>query len=107
MKESDWKTFKKIKEIAIEKFCNGVLDESQEVISDQSEHAHNKYLSLYDLLQKRNKKMAILFDGHSRSNAAMQLIGIRSNGLADEAFICQLSEEFKERTDPQRLGLGL
>ena len=107
MKESDWKIFKKIKEIAIDKFCSGVLDESQEVISDQSEHAHNKYLSLYDLLQNRNKKMAFLFDGHSRSKATIQLIAIRSNRLADEALICQLSEELREHTDPKRLGLDV
>lgn len=76
----------------------------QEVISDQKEHVHNRYLYLYKLLQNRNKKMALLFDGHSRSKAWIQLIAIRSARLADEALLAQLSDEFRHKTDPEKHG---
>lgn len=58
-------------------------EESQEVISDDKEHVHSRYLDLYKLLQNSNKKMALLFDRHSRSKAWIQLIAIRSAGLSD------------------------
>ena len=74
MRESDWKLFTELKDIAIEKYCTLALDESQKVISDQNEHSHNRYLLLYKLLQNRNKHMSLLFDGHSRSKAWIQLI---------------------------------
>jgi hypothetical protein len=83
MKESDWKVFTAIKDKAIEKYCPLALEESQEVISDDKEHVHSRYLDLYKLLQNSNKKMALLFDRHSRSKAWIQLIAIRSTGLAD------------------------
>jgi hypothetical protein len=67
MKESNWKVFNELKYKAIEKYCTLVLGESQDVILDQKNHVHNRYLLLYKLLQNRNKQMAILFDGHSRS----------------------------------------
>ncbi|MEJ6080517.1 hypothetical protein MT391_18590 [Vibrio sp. 1-Bac 57] len=102
MKESDWEIFKSIKEIAIEKYCNLVLEASQTVISKQDESAHNKYLLIYKLLQKRDEKMAALFDGHSRSRAWPQLLAIRSEGLADQTLLTELSDEFREGTDPQR-----
>ena len=104
MKESDWKVFTELKDKAIEKYCTLALEESQEVISDQKEHVHNRYLYLYKLLQNSNKKMALLFDGHSRSKAWIQLIVIRSEGLADEALLAQLSDEFRNETDPEKHG---
>lgn len=100
MKESDWKVFIKIKDKAIEKYCTLALAESQEVISDTKEHVHNRYLLLYKLLQNSNKKMALIFDGHSRSKASIQLIAIRSEDLADETLLFKLSNEFRDKTDP-------
>jgi len=104
MKESDWKVFTDIKDKAIEKYCTLALEESKEVISDQKEHVHNRYLLLYKLLQNRNKQMSLLFDGHSRSKAWIQLIAIRSEGLADEVLLSKLSDEFRNETDPENHG---
>jgi hypothetical protein len=107
LKESDWKIFKTIKEIALEKYCTLVLEESQAVISKQDNNAHNKYLLLYKLLQNRDKQMALLFDGHSRSKAWLQLIAIRSEGLADDALLAKLSDEFRAETEPKRHGFSV
>ncbi|MBN8238547.1 hypothetical protein [Marinobacter nauticus] len=104
MKESDWKKFKVIKERAIERFCTQALDEFGEVISNTDEHVHNRYLLLYKLVQNRDKEMSLIFDDHSRSNAPMQLTAIRAKGLADESLLAELSDEFREQTDPKRFG---
>ena len=104
MKELDWKVFTDIKDKAIEKYCTLALEESKEVISDQKEHVHNRYLLLYKLLQNRNKQMSLLFDGHSRSKAWIQLIAIRNEGLADEVLLSKLSDEFRNETDPENHG---
>ena len=104
MKESDWKVFTAIKDKAIEQYCTLALEETQEVVSDHKKHVHERYLFLYKLLQNSNKKMALLFDGHSRSKAWIQLIAIRSEGLADEALLSKLSDEFRDQTDPEKHG---
>ncbi len=104
MKESDWKVFTAIKDKAIEQYCTVALEETQEVLSDHKKHVHERYLFLYKLLQNSNKKMALLFDGHSRSKAWIQLIAIRSEGLADEALLSKLSDEFRDKTDPEKHG---
>ena len=99
MKESDWKVFKKIKNRALERYCQRVLDEFQAVITNTDEHVHDRYLRLYDLVHKRNKEMAQMFDGHSRSRAWLQLVAIRSHALADEEMLAELTDEFREQTD--------
>ncbi|MBU3006007.1 hypothetical protein [Paraglaciecola arctica] len=103
MKESDWKKFKQIKELALEKYCSSVLSECKEVVLNEQQHSHERYLYLYNMLQNRNEHMALMFDGHSRSKAWLQLIALRREGLTDEALVEELSEEFREKTDPTKL----
>jgi hypothetical protein len=103
MNESDWKVFKQIKEKAIERFCTTALNEFEEVIADKKEHVHNRYLLLYKLVENTDKRMALIFNDHSRSKATMQLLAIRGEGLADEELLSKLSDEFLEHTDPKRV----
>ena len=100
MNESDWKIFKLIKDKAIEKFCSLCLDEFREVIDDENKHIHERYLLNYRLVESRNQQMSLLFDGHSRSKAWLQLLAIRGEGLADEELVSQLTDEFRKKTDP-------
>ena len=103
MNESDWKIFTQIKDKAIDLFCNRALLDYEKIIKNDNEDVHERYLQLYSLVQKRNKRMASLFDGHSRSGALLQLLSIRAEGLADENLLNKLSEEFLLDTDPKRL----
>ena len=102
MKESDWKIFKEIKSKAIDKFCASVLDDCLEKIDLENSSNHEKYLLIYKLFEDRDYEMSRLFDFHSRSKAALQLLAIREEGLADEKLIEKLSEEFQERTNPKK-----
>jgi hypothetical protein len=103
IKEADWKLFVKIKDDAIEKFCRSAFEEYADIMEDESEHIHNRYLLHYSIVENRNKQMALLFDGHSRSKAFLQLLAIRGEGLADETLISQLSEELQASTNPERV----
>ena len=104
MKESDWKLFKQIREKALDQFCEIALNEFREFMDDEKEHVHDRYLLNFKLVQNRDKQMALLFDGLSRSKATIQLIAIRGEGLADENLVEQLSDEFREKTDPNKRG---
>ncbi len=103
MKESDWKLFKEIKDRAIDQYCRTALSEFGEIIDNEDQSAHERYLYLYKIINNSNRKMSPLFDGHSRSNAGFQLLAIRREGLADERLVSELSEEFRQETDPSRV----
>jgi hypothetical protein len=47
--------------------------------------------------------MALIFDGQSRSNATLQLLAIRSEGLADDSLLKKLSSEFLAAADPNKI----
>ena len=84
MKESDWKKFKKIKERALERFCSEALAEFEGAIRKEGLSNHERYLSLYKLVQDADKRLSILFDGHSRSRAELQLFLMRREGLVED-----------------------
>ncbi|HEX7363477.1 MAG TPA: hypothetical protein VF283_23545 [Bryobacteraceae bacterium] len=73
MIEADWKVFKKVRMIALERFSQRVLDQSQAICNKQSLTTHQRYRELYKLLQVRNKEMAQAFDDFRRSTAVFCL----------------------------------
>ena len=103
MKESDWKIFKEIKKKAIEAYCKQSLEEFTEIIEDENEHFHNRFLLIYKLAKNRDKQMNLIFDYDSRSKASIQLLLIRGEGLADNQLLKKLSNDFLKETDPSRL----
>ncbi|CAA0117716.1 Uncharacterised protein [BD1-7 clade bacterium] len=102
MTESDWKIFKNIRDGAIELFCQNALAEFKEIIDSAGSTNHDRYLVNYKVVNNKNKEMAMLFDGFSRSKASMQLMLIRKEGLADESLLTQLSDGFRAETDPSK-----
>lgn len=102
MKESDWKVFKKVKENALERFCAEALSDVEEAVKKKSDSSHGKYLYVYKLVANADKKLSLLFDGHSRSKAAIQLMLLRSEGLVKDSELAGMSEEFLDSTTPRK-----
>lgn len=71
--ESDWKVFKKLRALALERFSQRVLDECQAVCRKERVTAHDRYGELYGLIHERNKEMALAFDDFRRSTATLYL----------------------------------
>ena len=75
--EDDWRRFKELKTVALERFCERVLVECGEVLGDHDRSSHDRYLELFHLMKERDREMAGAFDYHSRSKTVMQLIAMR------------------------------
>lgn len=65
--ESDWKTFKELRKLALDRFCQGVLAETQIITQNSTLSAHARYLTLYRMMRSRDKDMAAVFDGPDES----------------------------------------
>lgn len=100
--ESDWKKFKKIKASALERFCASALADFEDAIACSDASNHARFLRLYELVQDHNKRLALLFDGLSRSRASMQLMLMRKEGLVTDDELGTLSEALRKSTDPYR-----
>ena len=79
--ESDWKTFRKVRERVLDRFCKAVLEDVESICADESKTAHERYGTLYGYIEDRNRQMAAAFDFYSRSSAVHCLYIFQEMGL--------------------------
>jgi hypothetical protein len=94
--EPDWKVLRELKPIALDRFCQRVLDEIARVASDASKTSHERYLAVYQLMERRDRELATAFNGLRRSTALLQLMSIQSHGLLTADEMSRFSAETRE-----------
>ena len=97
IKESDWKIFKELRPQALQRYCKRVMEDVNKVIHDNEGDAHERYIEMYKIVQDGDKKLALMFDGFSRSKALDQMVMYYGNDLLSEEEIAQFSDETQER----------
>lgn len=91
--KSDWKKFKSLKLLALDRFCQGVLDDAQTISQHGALSAHARYRMLYGLVHDRDKDIVQTFDYYSRSSAPMTLRLMVKHDLLTDAELSVLSED--------------
>ena len=97
IKESDWKVFRKLRELALERYCQRVLKDVRQLVDKDSGSYHERYLKLWKLLRNRDKTLGLCFDDPRRSQAFIQLTNIVEQDLLTEDELDQFSDETRER----------
>jgi hypothetical protein len=93
IKESDWKIFKGLRELALERFCERILGEIERISSDATKTKHERYLAIYRLVRERDKEIVPIFDYLRRSTAVRQIRAFRSHDLLAAQELRQFSPE--------------
>ncbi|MCG3738124.1 hypothetical protein EXA16_17690 [Vibrio cincinnatiensis] len=96
IKESDWKIFCEIKNEAIQLYCERQLSQVIETITNESELADERFHFMCKYAQASQKQMKLIFDGHSRSSAFIQLILMYEENLISLSQFERLSDELKK-----------
>jgi hypothetical protein len=83
--------FRRLRLIALSRFCERILGEIAAISSDASQPFPERYQSVYRLLQERDREVARAFDDPRRSQAIMQLGLICRLGLLEPEEIAGFS----------------
>ena len=94
--EKDWKLFRRLHPLALERFCERVLSEVGRLTADSGKGAHERYVTIFKLLQRRDKELAETFDVLRRSTAWQQLAAMRFRKLVTEEEFARFSPETRE-----------
>ncbi len=97
--ESDWRHFKKVHSVLLERYCVRVLADLGAEISATDGTAHERYLRVYKLIHHKNEDMARAFDDFRRSTAVMQLGIIRRMQLLTDEELSLFSEQTRTRVE--------
>lgn len=93
--EPDWKLFRNLREVALERLCQKTIEQIQ-AAAVGSQSCHERYLAIYAMVQERDKQIADVFDSLSRSTALMSLVGMRSLDLVTESELAPFSNETQQ-----------
>jgi hypothetical protein len=94
--ESDWRVFREVRAAALERFCTQILAEATREIANPGKSSHEKYLSLYKLIERHDHDIARAFNNPRRSTACMQMRVMHSMGLFTEVEVQRFSPEIQE-----------
>ena len=91
--ESDWKAFREVREVALQRFCERVLEELLLLTHDRSRSPHERYLAVFRLIQQRDEQLADAFNNPARSRMILQLATIRALGLLSPSELERFTRE--------------
>lgn len=96
IKESDWKLFRQLRQVALERFCERVLGEVHTATTETGGSFHDRYLRVYELIRDRDKTLGWAFNDPRRSNALILLANIKHEGLLTPDEFARFSEQTRE-----------
>jgi hypothetical protein len=91
--ESDWKAFRQLREVALQRFCERVLEELLALAQDRSRSPHERYLAVFRLIQQRDQQLADAFNDPTRSRMVLQLATIRALGVLSPSELERFTQE--------------
>ena len=96
---ADWKVFKTVRAVALERFCERVLADVTRIAADAAKTKHQRYLAIYQLTRERDAEINPIFDTVRRSTAIRQIVAFRLNDLLTPEELSQFSQELISRVE--------
>jgi len=94
--ESDWKLFRQLHPIALNRYCEQVLADIARIVANEKATPHERYLKIYKLVGQRDRIIGEAFNDLRRSTAIMQLLTICSHNLIAEDEIGRFTQETRD-----------
>jgi hypothetical protein len=96
IKESDWRLFRQLRQVALERLCERVLGEVHTATAETDGSFHDRYLRVYELIRDRDKTIGWAFNDPRRSNALILLANMKHEGLLTPDEFARFSEQTRE-----------
>ncbi len=94
--EPDWRLFRQLRPVALERFYQRTLAEIGELTQDGTKSVQERYLAIYDLMRQREREWANAFDNPRRSTAIAQLVHMKALHLLSEDEMTSFSATTRE-----------
>jgi len=91
IQESDWKYLRKREAEMLSTLCGRINEQSKDILNNQSESEHEKYLKMYDHIKKSDKIIADCFNDWRRSNLWLKIQSLRKHDLLTNEHLDQIS----------------
>jgi hypothetical protein len=93
--ERDWKVWRKLSPVVLERFCARVLEKAATFESGTGS-AHSRYLRLYRYIRESDKSIAAVFNDQRRSSAYPQIAVAVREGIVTREELGTFSEDTQD-----------
>lgn len=94
--EADWKLFRQLHPVALNRFCEQVLADIAQIAGDTKTTPHERYLKIYKVVQQRDRTIGEAFNDLRRSTAIMRILSICSHRLFTEDEIGRFTQDTRD-----------
>jgi hypothetical protein len=94
--EADWKRFRELRGVALDRLCERIFTEVIGLASESSQSWHERYLEMYRRIQDRDNDVARAFNDPRRSTAYLQLAVMASLDLIEPGELEQFGPYTQE-----------
>lgn len=94
--EKDWKLFRKVREAALQRESQKIVEELAKLGCHPDKTWHERYLAIVETLRKRQRELAYSFDDFRRSTMFQQLLIMRTRDVVSDAELQQFSEKLRD-----------
>jgi hypothetical protein len=96
--ERDWKRWRELQKIALERYCMKILNGLTKFKSGK-DTAHDRYLKLWKFLHKHDRIIGTVFNNPRRSTAYIQMHSALTEGIITRDELKEMSEQTQERIE--------
>jgi hypothetical protein len=97
--ESDWKVYKRIRDLAQDRYSQSVLDEADRIRQDETLSVQDRHAELSRMVRERDKEMFRIFDTLRRSSAVLCLMMMCSHDLITDEEMQSFSPEIQRASE--------
>jgi hypothetical protein len=90
--EADWKIFRQLHEVWLERYCAKVNDGLKRLLSQPGLSSHERYLEIYRFIRDKDKELGFAFNDFRRSTATLQIRIIKNLGVITDQELARFSE---------------
>jgi hypothetical protein len=90
--ESDWKIFRELHPIWLDRYCTQVNQQLIRKLTDPRGTEHERYLDAYKIIHQKDKELGNAFNDFRRSTATMQIHIIHGLGVITQEELSRFSE---------------
>ncbi|MEY2609129.1 MAG: hypothetical protein QOH31_7026 [Verrucomicrobiota bacterium] len=90
--EADWKIFRQLHEVWLERYCTQTNEQTQRLLSKPGVSSYDRYLEVYKFIRDKDRELGFAFDDFRRSTATLQIRIIKNLGVITEEELGTFSE---------------
>jgi len=94
--ESDWKIFKQLHPVALDRFFKKAVADIRPLLDAKEISAKDQFWDAFDLAKKRREEAAELFDDLRRSTAMLMIAALAAHKLITDQEMAKFSPDLRE-----------